>query len=130
MDEETPRTGSPTLLSAMAATLLACGGAALIAGAPDWVIRKTRVHTVLPGLLHRAFAMLSDRLDVGGFTIDQTGGRIGADSELAIEAATPAGAGRTMENCSRTLEIGQATALGCASCPSSPPAPARAFSRR
>ena len=128
MDEQTRPTGSPTLLSAMAATLLACGGAALIAGAPDWVIRKTRAQTILPGLLHRALAMLSDRLDVPEVAVDGTRRRTGPSSDLAVEADGPGD--HAIENCSRTLEIGQATALGCASCPSSLPAPGKASSRR
>jgi hypothetical protein len=42
----TRRTSSRASLSAVAATLLACGGAALIAVAPDWVTRLARVIAV------------------------------------------------------------------------------------
>src|SRR2546423_6999743 len=43
-------------LSAMAATLLACGGAGLIAGAPDWVTRVALAKTPPPVVAAVGFA--------------------------------------------------------------------------
>ena len=56
MDQETRRTGARSSLSAMAATLLACGGAALIAGAPDWVSHMALAQTPLTGSSDPAFS--------------------------------------------------------------------------
>src|SRR5216684_4526489 len=49
VDRETRRNSACTSLSAMAATLLACGGAALIAGAPDWLNHMALAQTPLTG---------------------------------------------------------------------------------
>jgi hypothetical protein len=43
--DQASRTEARASLSAMAATLLACGGAGLIAGAPDWVTRVALAKT-------------------------------------------------------------------------------------
>lgn len=46
MGQQTRRTPARASLSAVVATLLACCGGALIAGAPDWVTRLARVIAV------------------------------------------------------------------------------------
>ncbi len=46
---ETRRSGARLSLSAIAVTLLACGGAALLAAAPDWVNHMALGQTALTG---------------------------------------------------------------------------------
>jgi hypothetical protein len=137
----------------MAATLLACGGAGLIAGAPDWVTRvalgKSRpaafgaardAQLAKSTTEHRVAAP-----DGVGSSGEPFAGTIRpapsgvyearAADQPEVESCRPpsetrvTGAG-AIENCSRTLEIRPGTALGCVPCPPSPPGRARAFSRR
>jgi len=117
----------------MAATLLACVGAALIAGAPDWVTRVALAKTrpAAPGASPQAQGPrnTSDAriaaAEVSGssaeplaattrtppFVVDDAP----AGDQPALESCRPPSEGRatgagTIENCSRTLEIRRATA--------------------
>jgi hypothetical protein len=139
-------------LSAMAATLLACGGAGLIAGAPDWVTRFALAKT--PAARFAAAPDAQDRKSTAeapamvarasGSSHEPFAGTISApppgvdDAPAAdqadVDGCRPPSEERAkgegaIENCSRTLEIRRATALGCVPCPPSPPGRVRASSR-
>ena len=152
MDLDT-RTEARRSLSAMAATLLACGGAGLIAGAPDWVTRFALAKPRPGASAAAADAQVpktttDDRVaavEGGGSSHQPFAGTIRPAASSAydapaadqpeVESCRPPSEGRApgagaIENCSRTLEIRRGTALGCVPCPPSPPGRARAFSRR
>jgi hypothetical protein len=86
VDQET-RTGARASLSAMTATLLACVGAALIAGAPDWISRMALAKRPLA-----VFGMAQDTQDPKSPTKDGitiAGGRGSAQPQLAGAIHSP-----------------------------------------